>query len=80
VPRVYIFVAGALLAFAFLFLGLGASFVTTVVAVAYPTYASLRAIESAGKTDDMQWCAAWCRRAVVAATTVSLLLWELLVP
>jgi receptor expression-enhancing protein 5/6 len=61
VPRVYIFVAGALLAFAFLFLGLGASFLTTLVAVAYPTYASLRAIESPGKADDTQWCAALLR-------------------
>ena len=55
IPRLAVFAAAVFLAFSVLFLGVGASLLTTLVGCAYPTYASFKAIESASKADDTQW-------------------------
>ena len=55
IPRVWLFLALSFGVFAFVFLGFGAAFFTTLIGTLYPAYASFRAIESAGKQDDTQW-------------------------
>lgn len=51
----YLLLGGILLLFAFLFLGFGASLLSTVIGFVYPAYASFKAIESPSRADDKQW-------------------------
>lgn len=42
----------------FAIFGLGQSLMSTLIGVIYPAYQSMKALESATKDDDTQWCAA----------------------
>jgi hypothetical protein len=51
----YVAIALLVFGFAFLFLGLGAKLLCRVVGIAYPAYASFRAIEAHIATDSTLW-------------------------
>ncbi|KNC73408.1 hypothetical protein SARC_14037 [Sphaeroforma arctica JP610] len=55
----HVVLGGAAIAFLSAWLIFGADFVTTLVAVVYPAYASIQAIEALGSTDDAQWLTYW---------------------
>ncbi len=60
----HLVIGGALLLFAFLFLGFGAGLLSTLVGFIYPAWASFQAIESPSRADDAQWLAYWVVFAV----------------
>jgi receptor expression-enhancing protein 5/6 len=49
-----------------LFSGFGASFISTMVGVLYPGYATIAALESTKKDDDTEWLAYWVVFATVS--------------
>jgi len=59
VARSTLVLSGAGFLFAFIFLGFGAQFFSNLLGMAYPVYASFKAIESADATDDTQWLTYW---------------------
>ena len=40
-------------------LGVGQGFITTLIGIVYPAFASFKALESEGKDDDRQWLTYW---------------------
>mmetsp|Transcript_47528 Transcript_47528/g.64449 ORF Transcript_47528/g.64449 Transcript_47528/m.64449 type:complete len:128 (+) Transcript_47528:82-465(+) len=50
---------GLIFAVAFVMFGVGASYITMLVGVAYPTFQSFLALESDGADDDKQWLTYW---------------------
>lgn len=62
--RAHIVVGAFLFSFIFLFFGFGAAFFSAIIAVAYPMYASFKAVESTTKADDTQWLTYWVVYAV----------------
>eukprot|EP01134_Creolimax_fragrantissima_P000133 CFRG0133T1 len=59
VSAAHVVLAGSVVAFLLSWCIFGAHFVTTAVAVAYPSYASVMAIESHGSGDESQWLTYW---------------------
>ena len=50
---------GLIAAVAFVMFGVGASYITMIVGVAYPAFQSFLALESDGADDDKQWLTYW---------------------
>lgn len=54
-----ILIAGVLGALAVVFLGHSQQYITAVVGILFPSYMSLKAIETKDGDDDKQWCTYW---------------------
>ena len=52
-------------ALGFVLFGVGAGILSTVIGIVYPTYMSIKALESAGEGDDQQWLTYWCVYAFI---------------
>ena len=59
VPLTYMIGGGAVLLAILIYVFSGLRAITTIVAVIYPAYASLKAIESDDKSDDTLWLSYW---------------------
>ena len=59
VKKEYLTLGGAALVFLILITGFGASFLCNLTGFLYPSYASFKAIETSGKTEDSQWLTYW---------------------
>ncbi|KAJ1961406.1 ER membrane protein DP1/Yop1 [Dispira parvispora] len=59
VPKVYLALGVAVVAFLLVSLNFGGTLITNLVGYVYPAWSSLYAIESPGKDDDTQWLVYW---------------------
>jgi len=59
VPKVYIFLGVLGAYFAFIFFNIAGQFLTNLAGFVLPTYYSLDALFSVGKSDDTQWLTYW---------------------
>lgn len=57
--RAHIGLGGIVLVILFIFFGFGAAFLTNLIALSFPVWASFKAIESVNAEDDKQWLMYW---------------------
>jgi receptor expression-enhancing protein 5/6 len=60
VPRKFLTSGVVVAAFLFFVFGAGAGLVSVIVGTVWPAYCSMRALETEGKEDDVQWCGRTC--------------------
>mmetsp|Transcript_14551 Transcript_14551/g.17706 ORF Transcript_14551/g.17706 Transcript_14551/m.17706 type:complete len:199 (+) Transcript_14551:150-746(+) len=78
VPKEYLVLGGGLLLFAFVFFGIGAGSLCSIIGFVYPAFKSLQAIESKVRGDDTQWLIYWvvyCFFSMIEVFTDTLLYW-----
>ncbi|GAA5969391.1 hypothetical protein JCM11641_008100 [Rhodosporidiobolus odoratus] len=60
VPKAYAVLGTASVVSTLIFFNVAASFFTNLLGFAFPAYLSLRALETPGHDDDVQWLSYWC--------------------
>ncbi len=59
VPKAYLAAGVSIFIFGLIFLNIWAPLFTNLIGFLYPAYASFKAIETAGKADDVKWLSYW---------------------